>query len=137
MEDGAAAAIDGARILAREPADIGLVHFFCGVHVRQALPSLAYAEDALANLGGAVHNRLDHRVEPGHVAASRQDANIGSRNHGHSPRVARLGGASRKRESIATNSDSWRDKAGKTLRWGPASQGAVLRLFWTQSARFR
>jgi hypothetical protein len=69
MEDGAAGAIDGSRVLAVERANVG-VGRIGGIHVGETFPAFADADDGAAELAGAIDDGFDDGIKAGHVAAA-------------------------------------------------------------------
>ena len=60
VQDGAAGAVDGARVVARERANIDGILVGVG-HVGQSFPPLANADDLAAHFFRAIDDGLDHR----------------------------------------------------------------------------
>ena len=74
VEHRAAGPVDRPRVVAVEDAHVLGVGLGAASLVGQALPAAADADDLVAELGGAVDDALDDRVEAGHVAAAREDS---------------------------------------------------------------
>jgi hypothetical protein len=81
MQHSAAGAVNRPGIFAGQLSRVSRIEFFGGIHVRQAFPALANADYVTPHLSGAVHHRLDHRVQTGYVASARQNSDAGSRSH--------------------------------------------------------
>ena len=65
VQDGAAGAVDGARVFARELANIKIVVGAIGIEMREPFPSAANAGDGAADLAGAVVTDLMTGFRPG------------------------------------------------------------------------
>jgi len=81
VQYGAAGAVNAARVEAIERAQIKRVEVGAGLHVRQALPAAADADDLEAELGGLVHHGLDDGIETGNVAAPGKNADAADLGH--------------------------------------------------------
>src|SRR5256885_25023 len=68
VQDGAASAIDGAGVFAIQWPDVYGIGYMRGIHVRQTFPSFADADHLTAEFAGAIHYRLDHRIQAWNVA---------------------------------------------------------------------
>ena len=79
VENSAAGAIDGARVVSGERADVDGI--FVRGHVGETLPPFADADHLAAHFRRAVHDRLDDGIQTGNVAAACQDANVIFRSH--------------------------------------------------------
>src|SRR5882762_10529187 len=75
VEYGAAGAIDGAGIFAIEWANVR-VGGIGGIHVGEAFPAFADADDGATELAGAVDYGLDDWVQAGNVAAAGEDGDF-------------------------------------------------------------
>ena len=104
MQHGAAAAINGARIVASERKNIGGVMIEFRVHVGQAFPTTPYAHHFAAHLAAAVHHRLDHRIQSRDIApASENPYFFSSRHRSISPWSPKLRPAPSPRERYFTS----------------------------------
>ena len=74
VEDRAAGAVDGPRVLTIQRPDVLGVGLGAGPHMRETFPSATDAEHLVAELRRAVDHALDHGIEAGDVAAAREDA---------------------------------------------------------------
>ena len=80
VQHGAAGAVDGAGVVARERANVDGVVVGVG-HVGEAFPAFANADHLAAHFGRAIDDGLDHGIQAGHVAAACQNADIIFRSH--------------------------------------------------------
>src|SRR5262249_39810482 len=75
VKNGAAAPIDGARVVAVERHDVARpAGRILGIEVRQRLPAAPQADHFDVVFARAVGDRLDDRIEPGDVAAAGANA---------------------------------------------------------------
>ncbi len=74
VEGRAAGPVDGPGVHAVERADVVGVRVGARPHVGQGLPAAAEPDHLEAELGGAIDDALDDRVEAGNVAAPGEDA---------------------------------------------------------------
>jgi hypothetical protein len=81
VEDRSARSIDRPRRLTVEGPEVLGVEPIAGLQVRQALPAAPDADDLHAQLGRAVGDALDDRVESRHVAAAGQHADSSRTRH--------------------------------------------------------
>jgi hypothetical protein len=80
LQDGAAGAVDGAGVVAGQRANVDGIFVRVG-HVGQAFPAFANADYLAAHFLGAIDDRLDYRIQTGHVAAACEDTDIIFRSH--------------------------------------------------------
>ena len=93
VEHRAAGPVDRPGVDPVERPDVLRVELGPGSLVGQALPAAADAEDLVAELGRAVDDALDDRVEAGDVAAAGEDADPSRCSHGGSDAGIRPGPA--------------------------------------------
>ena len=82
VEHRAAGPVDRPGVDPVEDADVLGVELGAAALVGQALPAAADADDLVAELGRAVDDALDDRVEAGNVAAAGEDADPSRCSHG-------------------------------------------------------
>jgi hypothetical protein len=82
VEDRAARAVDGASVDAVQDPDVLGIELRAPALVREALPAAPDAQHLEAEVGRAVDDALDHRVEAGNVAAPGEDADASRCSHG-------------------------------------------------------
>src|SRR4029077_9248289 len=75
VQDSAAGAVNGAGVFAIERANVG-VGGIRGIHVREAFPAFADADDGAAEFRGAIDDGLDDGIQAGHVAAAGEDGDF-------------------------------------------------------------
>src|SRR5262245_38319046 len=77
MQNGPATPVDGARVLAVEGDYVVTSALrIGGVEMRERIPAAAEAHDLDIVLAASIGNGLDHRVEAGNVAATRQYTDV-------------------------------------------------------------